>query len=337
MQPITLRTILGIALSLCLLCACGCAKRGTAHNAPSPAPEQPVQIITITQDETTPSDSAEHSGIYCVDATTDESADGAYASLTPNENVVLVENGGTLHMTGSDINKLGDATSAISSGQNAAIAATTGGQCALESCVITSNATGGFGLYVSGKDTLLTATDCVIATSSASSAGLCAPDGGTMRVSGGSIAIEDGASPMLLAGGDAAVTLQNVSLSIAGGEMIRIPAGTLRLVLIGQTLTGGVSIQDDALLLLTLTQNSVFTGTFGDKLPATAGVFLDESSAWNLTSDTQVRAFVNADATHQNIVSNGFSIHYDSNIEENAPLQAQTYPLPGGGYLAPII
>ena len=46
---------------------------------------------------------------------------------------------------------------------------------------------------------------------------------------------------------------------------------------------------------------------------------------------------MNADTTHQNIQSNGFSIYYDSNAPENAYLESQSYALPGGGYLTPII
>jgi hypothetical protein len=36
-------------------------------------------------------------------------------------------------------------------------------------------------------------------------------------------------------------------------------------------------------------------------------------------------------------VSNGFSIYYDSNAPENEALGGQSFALPGGGFLTPII
>ena len=52
---------------------------------------------------------------------------------------------------------------------------------------------------------------------------------------------------------------------------------------------------------------------------------------------TYVAGFVNADLTHANIQSNGFNLYYDSSVAENAYLEGQSFVLPGGGFLAPII
>ena len=46
---------------------------------------------------------------------------------------------------------------------------------------------------------------------------------------------------------------------------------------------------------------------------------------------------VNADLLHANIESNGFNLYYDSEAVENAYLGSQSFLLPGGGFLAPII
>ena len=80
-----------------------------------------------------------------------------------------------------------------------------------------------------------------------------------------------------------------------------------------------------------------FTGDLGGMLPARASVYLDASSKLILTGETYLTALVNADVTHQNIESNGFNLYYDSNVPENEYLNGQSYMLPGGGFLAPII
>ena len=83
--------------------------------------------------------------------------------------------------------------------------------------------------------------------------------------------------------------------------------------------------------------NHSLTGTFGESLPARVSVSLDAASTWTLDADAYVSVFLNADTAQQNIVSNGHSIFYDSSAEQNAPLGGNTFALPGGGYLTPMI
>jgi len=335
MKKETAKRVLAIAVAASLIFLFGCMK-STDGQVETPVSEEmgPTVIDTVSDEG---SDSAEHSGIYYVDATTDESDSGSYASTTSDENVVLVENAGVLSMTSADINKLGDATGSFSSGQNAAFAVTTQSSCALSGSNITTNAFGAYGLYVSGAGSLIAAADNYIVTAGSSSPALVAADGGSMTVSGGTASTEGSDSPAVVLSGDAVLSLSGVSLSAKSSDLISVLSGDCTLNADAQALSGTVTILDDATLTLNLENGSSFTGAFGDTFPANASVSLDASSIWSLTADTNVTVFVNEDATHQNIESNGFSIYYDSNAPENESLNGQSFALPGGGFLVPII
>ncbi len=335
-QPHLRRFLCAItALSFVLTAAFGCARRKT-YAAPTPT-ATPAFTTFLGGMSDPASDDDAHSGTFGADGDASEAESGAYASLDANENAVLVQNGGILALKNSDVNKQGDATSAFSGGQNAAVAVTTAGQCTLDGCVVTANALGAFGLYVSGEQSLLDAMNCHVVTSKASSPALVAADGGTLNVTSGTLFAEGTDSPCILSNGNAQITLNSASVTASSGAFLTVAAGTLTLNLIHQTAAGSALIAEDAFLSLHLTSGSAFTGALGDELPARASVSLDETSKWVLTGDTYLSELVNADRTHANIESGGFSIYYDSNLTANAPLNAQSYALPGGGWLVPII
>ena len=102
-------------------------------------------------------------------------------------------------------------------------------------------------------------------------------------------------------------------------------------------MTSSPILDEGSLLQLKLVNGASFTGELGSELPAKVSVSLDATSTLSLTADSYITALVNADTTHQNIQSNGFSLYYDSNAPENAYLNSQSYQLPGGGFLSPII
>lgn len=327
MKSETAKRIFALSMAVLLTLAFGCAKSGG----------QTAQSSQAAQSETAESGGADYSGIYNVDETEDTSENGSYACSEPDENVVLVQNAGTLTMERADINKLGDASGDYSGGQNAAVAVTSQGGLTLKDSNVTTSALGGYGLYAGGEGSVLEAENCYVATSGASSAGLAAADGGTLRLTGGTVSTEGADSPCVLLGGGAALTLDGAALKAANGPLIAVLSGECTLDAAAQALEGECSIAEGAFLTLSLAGGSSFTGTIGDALPARASVSLDASSTWVLTGDASLSVFVNGDATHQNIESNGYSIYYDSNAPENEPLNSQSFILPGGGFLTPII
>jgi hypothetical protein len=140
---------------------------------------------------------------------------------------------------------------------------------------------------------------------------------------------------ILLLGGR--LTLSGVTLSSKSGDAVRIDAGANFLTLDNATVSAMSVFAEEASLELRLSNGASFTGALGGTLPARASVYLDASSKLVLTGETYLSVLVNADLTHANIESNGFNLYYDSNAAENAYLNSQSFMLPGGGFLSPII
>lgn len=308
----------------------GCAKDADTPKAANPPAEETAASSA--------SDAAfaGYTGVYHVDGTNETVENGTYAASDTNENALFLENGGKLALTGANVNKLGDASGDPSDGRNAAIVAVKGGALTMTGGSVTTNGLGAYGVFVSGGDASFVADGAYVSTSGASSAGIFAANGAAVVFSNGTIATEGSDAPciILLGGG---VTLTSVKLSAKSGAVVSAPNGDSRLMLEGTALAAAPVIGSEATLWIELKNSASLFGTFGESLPARASVSLDASSTWTLDADAYVSIFLNADAAQQNIVSNGHSIFYDSNAEQNAPLGGNTYALPGGGYLTPLI
>lgn len=324
-----------LIVAVLLIAAFGCGK--VAYDSKTGA-EVATEVVSLDSGDSSNAETAavEPSGIYSVDGVEDESASGSYASSAENETVVLVQNAGQFIMSSADINKTGDAQGDFSNGINAALAVISQGQMTLTDSNVTTNALGGFGCYVSGAGSVLTVADSYVYTSGDSSPAIVAADGGAVSVTGGIFSTEGMDSPCILLGGGS-VTLSSVTVKAAGGEVLRVLSGSNALTLDATSISASPILGAGSTLLLKLQNGASFTGELGAELPAKVSVTLDATSTLSLSADAYVTALVNADATHQNIQSNGFSLYYDSNAAENAYLSSQSYLLPGGGFLSPII
>jgi len=325
------------AVALLMIAAFGCGK--SAVEAAKNATAEP-ETIYIGEDAAAGgygnNEVAEHTGVYSVDGTTEEITSGAYASSAPYENTVVVQNAGQLKMTSADINKTGDAKNDFSSGINAAVAVLSKGQMTLSDSNITANGFGAFGCYVSGAESSLTMNGSYVYTSGTASPALTVHDGGTVTMTGGILSTEGmDSAGLMLSGGK--VTLSSVTLKAANSDLLRVFSGENTLTLDATAITSSPILGEGSLLQFKLVNGASFTGELGSELPAKASVSLDATSMLSLTADSYITALVNADTTHQNIQSNGFSLYYDSNAPENAYLNSQSYQLPGGGFLSPII
>lgn len=302
----------------------------------------PASQSAETNQQTAQSESGEsaeftgYSGVYHADGTNETVENTSYATTTANENTVLINNGGILALSNADINKLGDAEGDCSDGRNAAIVAVKGGALTMNGGSVTTNGLGAYGLFISGGDASFVGDGTYLSTSGALSAGIAATDSAAVVFSNGTIATEGENSPCLLLFGGG-VTLVNMKLSSKSAPLVYAPNGDSRLMLDGTALAVAPVIDESATLWLELKNKSSLIGTFGESLPARASVSLDATSTWTLDTDAYVTVFLNADTANANIVSNGFTIYYDSNAPENEPLGSQSYALPGGGYLSPLI
>ena len=334
MKPSFFKRVLPIAMALLLLFAAGCGKSPVQQKA-TDAEAVPVTSGGDTVPQSgTPASS--NSSLYTVDGETMESSNETYASNTANVNAVLVEKLGILTMTSTDIDKTADVSGDYTSGINAAVAVISKGQLTLNSCNVTTNAKGAVGLAVSAEGTQMSINDSSVYTSGESSPAILVREDAAASVTASTLSTEGADSPcILLLGGR--LTLSGVTLSSKSGEMLRVLSGDNFLTLDNTAVTAMTSFAEDATLTIHLSNSASFTGDLGGTLPARASVYLDASSKLILTGETYLTALVNADVTHQNIESNGFNLYYDSNAPDNAYLNGQSFMLPGGGFLAPII
>ncbi|MEN6418243.1 MAG: hypothetical protein ABFC73_04910 [Clostridiaceae bacterium] len=329
MKQETFKRIGAILTAAVLIFVFGCTKSAPVS--------QPVEAGQQTQSEN--GESAEfsgYSGVYHADGTNETVENASYATSTANENALLINNGGILTLSNADINKLGDAEGDCSDGRNAAIVAVKAGALTMNGGSVTTNGLGAYGLFISGGDASFVGDGTYLSTSGTSSAGIAAADSSAVVFSNGTIATEGENSPCLLLFGGG-VTLVNMKLSSKSAPLVYAPNGDSRLMLDGTALAAAPAIDESATLWLELKNKSSLIGTFGESLPARASVSLDATSTWTLDTDAYVTVFLNADTKNTNIVSNGYTIYYDSNAPENEPLGSQSYPLPGGGYLSPLI
>ena len=341
MDASKVKRIFSLVAAVVLIVAFGCGKAAVREETPTDGAGK--QAISGAQEPTAADalptdDGAEetHTGVISVNEPTDQTESGSYASSGANECVIVIQGGGILSLSGADIQKTGDAEGSFSSGLNAAIAVLTQGKMTLSGSNITTNALGGFGLYTGGAGSALTCEDTCVYTSGGSSPALVAKDGGVISFTGGTVSTEGADSPcVLLEGGK--VSLTGVSLQSTSGEFLRVLSGANELVLDGTVITASPILAEGAALKLVLQNGASFTGELGNEPPAKVSVTLDAKSTLSLSADTYLVALVNADAAHQNIQSNGFSLYYDSNAPENAYLGGQSFALPGGGYLTPMI
>ena len=192
---------------------------------------------------------------------------------------------------------------------------------------ITTNGTGAAGLAVLGEGTQLALNNTSVYTSGKSSPVVIMRNDASAVITAGNLATEGEDSPCILFAGGR-LTLSGVTLSATSGELLRVLSGDNFLTLDNTALSAKPILADGSTLKLNLINGASFTGELGATLPAKASVSLDAASKLILTADTNLVSLVNADTTHQNIQSNGFSIYYDSNAPENAYLESQSFALP---------
>ena len=136
------------------------------------------------------------------------------------------------------------------------------------------------------------------------------------------------------------VSLKSSSLSLANstvsGNMQYTDLNTLDCT--DSAVTGELFAESsESELALSLKNGSVLTGCSYDDSLMSLHVSLDASSSWVLTEDSFVARFEDDDQSLSNLISNGFSLYYNSEYEGNEWLSGRTLSLPGGGYLIPLI
>lgn len=106
---------------------------------------------------------------------------------------------------------------------------------------------------------------------------------------------------------------------------------------INQELTGDVTCDNISTVTVNLTEESTLEGIVnGDNEGKEVNITLEKASEWKVTGDSYVTALTDEDESCSNIISNGYTIYYDSSADENAWLGGETIQLGDGGCLKPM-
>lgn len=135
---------------------------------------------------------------------------------------------------------------------------------------------------------------------------------------------------------DVVVSISNTELSFESGILIKAEtSGNIAFKANKQSLTGDIICDDTSTVSLELRENSSYKGAIDSDHIGSAIVVLEKGSSWTLTGDSYISILNNEQIDCSNIQSNGHTLFYDSEEEENGWLNGDTHALPGGGKLTP--
>ena len=145
---------------------------------------------------------------------------------------------------------------------------------------------------------------------------------GKVTISGGSLTYTGSKGGLFYNTNDTAyVYLSNVTIvnscdtlvrSILGswGGSSATQGGNTHLVCNNQIISGIIYIDANSKATLNLANSSSYTGRINTgKIAKTAAATLDTTSSWNLTGDSYLTSFTNANSTNSNITANGYHIY----------------------------
>ncbi len=148
---------------------------------------------------------------------------------------------------------------------------------------------------------------------------------------------------------DAVINLQNNKLSFSSGILLDaagnntnnwgVPGkngGTVELNAVKQTMKGSITCDEISSVKVSLKTSSALTGAIDTANTGDVSITLDKTSKWNVTGDSYVTSLKTALSDYSNIISNGYTIYYDSANSDNSALGGKTITLPDGGKLAPM-
>ncbi|MDD2979764.1 MAG: hypothetical protein PHN80_07300 [Hespellia sp.] len=148
---------------------------------------------------------------------------------------------------------------------------------------------------------------------------------------------------------DAETTLENTTLKFDSGILVQASGnstnnwgtegrngGNFVLTGVNQTMEGNITCDNISTVEINLTQGSTLKSTVnGEHTGKAVSVILDKDSKWNVTGDSYLTVFTNADTSCANIVANGHTIYYDATNSANDWLGGKTIESSDGGKITP--
>jgi hypothetical protein len=169
------------------------------------------------------------------------------------------------------------------------------------------------------------------------------------NATGGSLAYTPNNGPLFyVTNTNGHITLKGVEVNATSGILLKAEGndrwgtsgsngGTVFFTADAQTLKGGFVADKISTLTLDLKNGSTLVGAINaDNTAKSVALKLDESSAWNVTSDSHVTCITDptiSGNTVTNIIGNGHTVYYSTNA--CSTLGGQTYTLASGGTLTP--
>lgn len=148
---------------------------------------------------------------------------------------------------------------------------------------------------------------------------------------------------------NAVINLKNTELIFGSGILLSIAGndgewgtagsngGLVTFNAEAQTLTGNITVDEISTLALTLKSSTTLISTVNAENTAKEiTITLDSTSKWEVTGDSYITALTDEDSTLSNIISNGYTIYYDSTNSANSWLNGETVTLSDGGTLTPM-
>lgn len=135
---------------------------------------------------------------------------------------------------------------------------------------------------------------------------------------------------------DVEASISNTELCFESGVLIKAQkSGNIAFKAYKQTLTGDIICDDTSTVSLELREDSFYKGAVDTDNQGSAILVLEKSSTWSMTEDSYISILSNEQLDCRNIQSNGHTLFYDAEEEENGWLNGDTHTLPGGGKLTP--
>ena len=111
--------------------------------------------------------------------------------------------------------------------------------------------------------------------------------------------------------------------------------GQLEFNLLSQEARGDIIVDEISSVKLNLGKKSSLTGAINANKGGKVDIFLEKSAKLEVTADSYFNKFEDADESFKNIKSNGHTIFYNKNLDENSYLKGRTILLADGGKIAP--
>jgi hypothetical protein len=148
----------------------------------------------------------------------------------------------------------------------------------------------------------------------------------------------DGANAVFPTGKESIVTVTGLKVYTTGNSLCGLDAaygGTFLVIVHNQMFSGDIVCDSISCMDFVLAAGTVYTGSVNRADEGSVFLTLEKTSVWNVTGDSYVASLKDTDTSLLNIKSNGHTVYYDSNNDDNSIFGGKSVTLADGGKLVP--